>query len=301
MRKVLIIKTGASGDVVRTTVLLHAFAQDSVTWITNPINVDLLPHDRPEHLHITTPNDFVASPEKHYDIVISLDDEKKCAEIASIVSSKELYGAYLEDGKVKYQGKDVTWFDMSLISQFGIEEANARKKINQLSYQQLIFQLLGWRFNEEPYLINNDIHIEKYPKRIGLEARSGDRWPTKVWHKYDQLATWLSHEGYEPFFFTKKPTMQAFMQDVASCEAIVTGDTLAMHLALAFEIPNITIFTCTSHTEIESYGLMKKIISPKLDDVFYTREYRADALEAITLDEVKEELMLLLKSSMPLH
>lgn len=41
--KVLIIKLGASGDVVRTTPLLRKFTTNEVHWVTEPTNVEILP------------------------------------------------------------------------------------------------------------------------------------------------------------------------------------------------------------------------------------------------------------------
>ena len=76
---------------------------------------------------------------------------------------------------------------------------------------------------------------------------------------------------------------------------MVSGDTLTMHLALALKIPSVGIFTCTSPSEIFGYERMEKIISPKLNDAFYTNEYLLDVLNAIKVEEVLESVLSALK------
>ena len=44
---ILFVKLNATGDVVRTTTLLHKFAADDITWVTAPNNVSLLDGLRP--------------------------------------------------------------------------------------------------------------------------------------------------------------------------------------------------------------------------------------------------------------
>ena len=56
-------------------------------------------------------------------------------------------------------------------------------------------------------------------------------------------------------------SVRQFAAILSYCSLIITGDTLAMHLAIARKIPVISIFTSTCHEEIEIYGRGTKIIT----------------------------------------
>ena len=70
---VLILKLNATGDVVRTTTLLHRL-QGDITWITAPNNVVLLEGVSPNVRCVLWENRAQA-PDRCYDLVISLEDE----------------------------------------------------------------------------------------------------------------------------------------------------------------------------------------------------------------------------------
>ena len=42
-KNIVIIKIGATGDVVRTTVLLHLYKNDNITWITAKHTLSICP------------------------------------------------------------------------------------------------------------------------------------------------------------------------------------------------------------------------------------------------------------------
>lgn len=233
------------------------------------------------------------SPVQEYDLVLALDDDELCAQIATSVRKKELIGVYIDSsGNVAYTETSAEWFDMGLRSRFGRKIADELKWKNRRTYQEILFGMLGWQFAGEKYWINTgEAHNQKpIPHRIGLEERAGSRWPTKRWHRFPELAQVLKGKGLSPVFFRQRPSLLEFVHDVASCSAIVTGDTLTMHLALALERPTVAIFTCTSPWEIYDYGILQKVISPALKKAFYTQEYILEAVEAVSLESVLSAL-----------
>jgi heptosyltransferase-2 len=76
------------------------------------------------------------------------------------------------------------------------------------------------------------------------------------------------------------------MRDIARCNYIISGDTLAMHIALAYKKNCTAIFNCTSPQEIYDYGLLKKMVSPLLPKYFYKTSFDEAAIECITVAEV---------------
>ncbi len=285
---ILIIKLGASGDVIRTTPLLRKFPDDNITWVTHAVNKELLPKNNSSITRILAIEETECLKTESFDLVISLDDAYEVAELASSIQTKDILGIYLDrSGNIAYTESAAPWFDMGLISKYGKEKADSMKVENTRSYQEILFKMLGFTFQGEEYFIRIPTDIFSEKKQVAIEARAGERWPMKRWHRYPELANRLSDDGYQVKFLEQRPTMQQFISDIASGDTLVTGDTLAMHIALALKTDRVvTLFTCTSPTEIYGYGRMKKIVSPYLNEAFYRTDYIAKVVEAISIEDV---------------
>ncbi len=282
---ILVIKQGATGDVVRTSTLLHVL-DGPVTWLTAGYNKAVLPQMHTSIREIVPMEEAGLLKDRRFELVVSLDDDRAAAELASR-SGGEVMGAYLKDGEIRYTAHFAEWFDMSLVSVHGKENADRLKLSNRKTYQELIFNGFGLPFRDtHRYLINEAVRPVDRPRRIGIEARAGARWPTKAWNGYRDLAGTLRKEGQEVIFMEQRDTLIDYMLDIAACSAMITGDTLAMHIALALGIPTVAIFTCTSPWEIHGYGIMEKVISPGLASAFYRNEYVPEAVDAITVNTV---------------
>lgn len=287
-KKIVIIKIGATGDVVRTTVLLHLFANDEITWITAKHNIAILPFKQANLKKVIAIDDVEQSGilKDAFDLAISLDDDVKCATLASKMKTKQLFGAYIKDDKVVYTSDSNEWFDMGLSSRLGKERADELKWMNTFSFQEILFRMLGTKFNGETYLIPEDIIAQGKPNVIGIEDRAGARWPTKMWNQFSQLAEHLKQDGYEVVFFKEREHIKDYLQDIGNTSLIISGDTLGMHIALALKIPIVTLFTCTSAVEIHGYNNMEKIVSAELQKAFYKTEYIPEAVNCISLNDV---------------
>lgn len=123
-------------------------------------------------------------------------------------------------------------------------------------------------------------------KSIGIEERVGKRWPNKFWQGYGALKKELIRNNFEVISFKQRDEFRKYLEDIQRCRLIISGDTLAMHIALGYKIPCIGIFNCTSPSEIYDYGVLQKIISPLLNDFFYNTQYLKTATEAVSIDEV---------------
>jgi heptosyltransferase-2 len=287
-KKIVIIKIGATGDVVRTTVLLHLYANDEITWITAKHNIAILPFQRKNLKRVIAIDEVENSGilNEQFDFVISLDDDFKCATLASKFKTVDLFGAFIQNEKVVYTSNANEWFDMGLSSRLGKQRADEIKWENTYSFQEILFRMLGATFNGEEYLIREDVFSNGKPTVIGIEDRAGARWPTKMWNQYQQLAEHLTKAGYEVVFFKERADIKNYLQDIGNTSLIICGDTLGMHIALALKIPTVTLFTCTSAVEIYGYGRMEKIVSPFLKDAFYKTEYIPQAVESIQMNDV---------------
>jgi heptosyltransferase-2 len=286
MQRNLVIKKGATGDVVRTTVLLHLLPGHT-TWVTDAYNRDILPRRHPALRRILSMDEAGTLADETFDRVVSLDDEPACARLASSVRAAVRMGTYWEEGRVQYTDHFAPWFDMSLVSRFGKEKADALKLANRKSYQAFLYEGFGAAFDDGAVcLVNEDVRPAPAPGRVGIEARAGARWPTKAWNGYDGVARALEGEGYRPFFFGARDTLPEYLRDIAGCALVLTGDTLAMHVALALGIPTVAVFTCTSPWEIHGYSIMEKVVSPQLEKAFYKTDYVPEAVDAVSVDDV---------------
>jgi heptosyltransferase-2 len=288
MEKVLIIKTGAAGDVVRTTSLLNVLNAD-IYWVADPKNMPLLPEQEGlTVLALGNAMDFIKRIA--FDVVISLEEDISCARLAAETTTKDLTGIYLKDGRIDYTDDSAHWFDMSRVSRFGLKTANQLKWSNRYSYQHHIFRMTGKEFNGEPYLIYRDSSIHMQPRLTGVESRTGAQWPDKQWWGYDDLCLRLTKSDFEVKRFRQYEEVRDYLREIDTCSHIVSGDSLAMHVALAYNKSCTAIFNCTSPWEIHDYGLLNKVVSPLLEKYFYVSTYDPESVNSVSLDDVMNTL-----------
>src|SRR6266478_6475474 len=287
--KILIIKLGATGDVVRTTPLLRRL-DGAVSWITAEKNLALLDGIDREVRCVSWENRNRVA-DTAYDLVINLEDDRETSSFLKQLKFKQLFGAYLNgDDKLAYTSDSSDWFDLSLISAHGREEADRLKLFNRRTYQELIFNSLGLGFNGDTYYLPP-------PRPTGLQgdvaisATAGPVWPMKKWAYYDELKSELESAGLKVNTLQSRSTLLEHLADVQGHRCLVSGDSLPMHLALGSGLRCVSIFTCTSPWEIHGYGLQEKIVSPLLERFFYKRGYDRHATTAISVEKVMDAVI----------
>ena len=286
VQKILIIKTGAAGDVVRTTSLLNVL-QGDIHWLVDPKN-ELIFQDRHQGLTLITDiqTAFKELQGKQFDMILSLEENETCARLASSIQSKEKIGVILNQQGITYNEQAAGWYDMSLISKKGKEEANSLKHSNPFTFQYWLFKMVGKDFKNEPYVIYRNSSIQQVKGLIGIETRAGNTWPGKAWGRYDELIDLISSEGYQVKRFSQKENLRDYFDEIASCSCIISGDSLPMHVALAYHIPCLAIFNCTPPGEIHDYGVLTKIVSPLLKKNLYSRKYDQEVVNSVSVEEV---------------
>lgn len=204
MTSILIVKTGALGDVLRTTSILPGLAERHpgcrVTWVTAPAALDLV---RLNPLVAEVVALDVKSPERvaavgrdlartRWDRVLSFDDEEPLCRLASALPANELSGAYLSaDGQRVYTADVGPWFDMGLLSVHGKQRADALKVANQRSHPAIFADMLGIRMGKPTLVLDAaarafaarfaDSHaLGARGRVIGLNTGAGGRWHSKT-------------------------------------------------------------------------------------------------------------------------
>jgi len=264
-QKIAIIKLGAIGDVLRTTPILRVL-KGEITWITDSDSVRLL-EGNPYIKEIVPFCEFNRIANKNFDWIINLEEDWRARALENMIASP------------KKTGWNPIWCLMSIDDDV--------KKANKETYQWHMFKSIGKKFNGQEYVLSIKPKKVKRPI-IGIEMRSGDRWPTKRWHKFPELIGLLKKKGLQVKIFDFREDLKDFSKDINDCKIVVSGDTLSMHLGLALEKNVIAIFGPTSSNEIYGYGRMTKIISPLKCVCCYKRncEKKPNCMDAIKLKEV---------------
>jgi heptosyltransferase-2 len=282
--KLLILKRGATGDVVRTSTLLRRF-NCPVTWVTEDRNAELL-RGLDREVECVAWSDREKISGRDFDLAINLEDDVETGDFLKSFRTRQIFGAYLDDkGEVAYTEDSRRWFDMSLVSVFGRKQADLLKLQNRKTYQELIFGALGFEFQGEKYVLPPPAATD-LAGDIAISPVAGAVWPMKNWAYYDALKSRLEADGLRVNVLPKRPTMLEHLGDVANHRLLVSGDSLPMHLAMGCDVRCVTVFTCTSPWEIHDYGIQTKLVSPRLEEFFYKRGMDPAATTAITLDEV---------------
>jgi heptosyltransferase-2 len=273
--KVLILKMGYSefldkekdsrkvslGDILRTTPLLHLYKQDSVTWVTDIEAFPLLEGNK--YIQRLLPYDLTT--------VLQLESE----EFDSVINLEKIPGICALSDKIHAWKKYGFRFD----SETGTAEAHDKaleilavsadpnsKKINSKTTQELLFQMVGQKWNNEEYILGYK------PKKVGdydiaLNTLVGQKWPTKSWpkEKWDELEESLIKEGYKVTRQDKQSdkilkNLNNYTDWINSSKVIITNDSLGLHLAIALKKNFLGLFGPTPHKEVYFYGRGKPIL-----------------------------------------
>jgi ADP-heptose:LPS heptosyltransferase len=285
--KILIVKLGASGDVVRTTPLLRVL-KGEIHWLTSDLNCVMLDGICEIGRLVSWKNRETLSSEV-YDLVINLEDSLEVCILLKTLKFRDLFGAYEDSGgKLTYTTNSSEWFDLSLISNFGKEKADQLKFQNRRTYQDLIFRGLSYGFTGEKYFLPRAIASD-LKGDVAIAENCGSVWPMKNWAYYKELKAKLEDVGMSVNYLPMRKSILEHIGDIQNHKFLVSGDSLPMHIALGSGLKCMTIFTCTSPWEIHDYGLQKQVVSPYLGEFFYKRNFEAKATTCISLAELYEE------------
>jgi ADP-heptose:LPS heptosyltransferase len=312
--RILIIKLGAAGDVIRTTPLLtplrREFPDHLVTWVTD--FPELLPAavDDPVSLDTATTLWLRQTP---FDLVINLDKDRQACALAREVTAKRRRGFTLgDDGICRPVSEGVT-SEMA---------AAARVKfltglfddVNQectLSYPQEIFAICGYEFQGEPYLLDRPSTVQEFElpegrSTVGLNTGCGGRWTSRLWPEkcWAELATSLRKAGYAVVLlggpqedaknrrlaqvsgacYPGHFDLQTFIGLMDRCDLVVSAVTMAMHIALGLQKKLVLFNNIFNPAEFELYG-RGCILAPRQEcTCFFQPRCRNESFCMETLD-----------------
>ena len=280
-KRILIIKIGAIGDVIRTTPLLfkikEVYPNSHVTWITN--YPDILPDDVDFAMKLGY-NSILFVQNSTFDIAINLDKEKDACFLMKNAKAEQKYGFSWAD-KDHIIGLNREANDKILTGLF-----DNYSKSNTKSYQEEIFSICGFKFNNEPNLLKVDDNFsakwgilksksEGKPV-VGLNTGCGKRWITRRWPReyWSELIQLLKSSNFYPVllggedehdmnlkyskdtgaFYPGYFSVREFIAIINNCDIIVTAVSMAMHIASGLQKPIVLFNNIFNKSEFELYG-----------------------------------------------
>jgi len=308
-KKILIIKLGAMGDVLRTTPILKAlknkYKDPHITWLVNKESKDFLNSPRIDRTFEYNFENVLRLLKEKFDVLISLEVDAPGITIASYINAKEKFGYFLnEDGHTSSFNKSADYY---------LERALSDKinRQNRKNYQEMIFEIAELKYNKE------DLDFNFKPEEGGyilINIGADTRWPSKSWAPEQivelikklrnekvmiaggpkevglqkKILATLALDGINVLHNDCNNTLKEFVEVINKSKLVVTGDTMALHLATALNKKVIALFFCTPSCEIEDYGRIKKITSPLLEKYCYTDEYSKELVNSISAEQVYE-------------
>ncbi len=241
VRRGLIIKLGAAGDVLRSTPLLRALNPiargTKILWVTH--SPELIPPQACDPVRPSAATMARIAATK-WDFCWNLDkDPDACAILASADASE--YRGYTLRHSVPYPVDQAAWHKFAT----GIDDPYSRG--NRQSYVEEIFEIVGLPFNKEEYWLRTPTAEARataaalLPENptIGLNIGAGKRWPSRIW----PMQFWI--------------------------ELIVSAVTMAMHLAIGTRTPLVLLNNIFNRYEFELYGRGEIVEPPIPCDCYY--------------------------------
>jgi heptosyltransferase-2 len=291
-RRVLIVKLGAAGDVLRTTCVLPAIrAQDpsaQITWITERPSIPLL-EGNPYIDRIVARDAAVERLlVERFDVVLGLDSDESGAAIATLAGAQHRYGFVLDGaGRVRpAEGAAEGWWAM------GVDDA--LKRANRRTYPEILYQMcaltgpparpqfvvppdLQWDIRQrfaaplapfEFVLVLNtgggrrgeqkQWTARHYAAFVALVRRRHPAWAVVVTAGPDEgvanasLLASIRDEGVVDGGCDH--SLKAFGALLMAGDLVVTSDSLGLHMAIALGVPAVALVGPTSPWELEMYG-----------------------------------------------
>lgn len=309
-KKILIIKLGQIGDVLRTTPILQAIKEKygncHITWLVKEESKDLLKNNFVDKVLVYNQENVFRLMLEKFDVMYNFEIDTPATLIANLVKAKKKYGYYFnKDGKTSFYNEAAKYYLHRAWSDY-INKNNTR------TYQEMIFDIAELEWKGQDYVLKVGKCAPRKKKMLGINIGSSKRWQAKQWSK-DKLIEFVKKIKKDYYIILlggmdeqldkrklakklkvlendSKNSLGEFVGRINECDVIVTGDTMAMHVALALKKKVIALFFCTPPSEIEGYGRLKKICSPLLNDYFYTDEYSKELSESISVESVLEAI-----------
>jgi heptosyltransferase-2 len=326
--RILVIKLAAAGDVLRATAVLpplrRKYPESHITWVADEPALPLVAGnpfiDRAMAFGFDT---WLVLSSSSFDVAISLDKEPRAGAFLTSMTAKTRLGFGLTEWGTTEPLNEGAWYDLEL----GL--SNERKfHGNSETYSAIVCRAAEVEYEGEPYTLALPDSSIEYARRflaglgapeplVGLNMGAGGVFANKAWpaEAFGRLARAVSERLGGTALVLGGPADRTradqvltlapgavrdggthalldFAAIVGALDALVTGDTMAMHIAIALGVPVVALFGPTVPQEIEFYGPGRKLVTPAECAPCYRRQCGRSptCMDAITVDEVVRAL-----------
>ena len=325
---IVVVKLAAAGDVLRTTCILpplkKAHPDSYVTWVTDAAALPLLELnpfiDRVLTLSFEA---WLALSVQSVGLLICLDkEERACALAAALDASSKVGFSLSSDGAVVPINEGARYdYELGLSDEMKFHA-------NTLTYPEIFCRTADLPYDGEPYMLalpeSSIAHAERFlgdmqaaDPVVGLNVGAGRVFANKAWTPsgYAGLANAVrerlggtaivlggpdDRERAEAVLeLAPDATVDGGLHEVLDfaavvgmLDALVTGDTLAMHIGIALGVPTVALFGPSAPQEIELFGHGRKIKSPLDCAPCYRRtcDVSPSCMESIDVETVFDAL-----------
>lgn len=299
--RILIINLDALGDVLRTTAMLYPlkrrYPQSHVTWLTLKTAAPLLENNNyiDTVLEYSGANALLLMTER-FDVLMNADKSKMSGSLANLIDAKEKFGFGVAETGAIYPFNQ----EAEELYEAGLND-ELKFRINKKSEQELLCGAMGLEYKRDGYILNltseEKSFVENQKKEMGMKDNQvvigfntgcSDLYPYKRLAPDKQallvkkLSQALPHErilllgGKEdaennsilkkkfPQKVIHTPTGEGLRRGILYldiCDIVLTGDTLALHIAIALGKNIVAWFTLTCENEIDLYDRGCKILA----------------------------------------
>ncbi len=292
---ILIIKLGAAGDVIRTTPLLHDLKRDHPTariwWLT--LTPELVPASHVDRILKWSTESLELISSLHFARLVNLDKDHYACALANRLDAGVKEGFLLDDLG------NATPATPAANEKFATGVFDDISKANTKSYPEELFEICGYEFTGQQYIMDapEKIHFEGLDTSrpiIGMNTGAGARWTSRLWKEehWAELAKALHAKGYAVVLLggpDEDPrnkriaelsqgaahylgtfNLRQFISLVDHCTLIVSGVTMAFHIAVALKKKIVLINNIFNKYEFgDLYGLGELIEPDKPCECYF--------------------------------
>jgi len=280
-KRILIIKLGALGDVIRTSPVLVRYRalwpNAHITWITQS------PAVVPKRLvDEVLAYDLVGVERARngvYDIAINLDKEVEACALLRDVRAAEKFGFTLEAGHIA-PATPAAWHKLVTGVFDGCSKANTKHYLDE------IFEIVHQPFSGEEYQLDVDPALEAKWRSlrtlaagrpiVALNTGCGERWSTRLWpeERWTALIQALQKDGCFPVVvggaqehamnerfqaatgchYPGHFSLKEFFALMANTDIVVTQVSMNMHIAIALKKRLVLFNNIFNAHEFHLYG-----------------------------------------------
>jgi len=298
--RILIIKLGALGDVLRTTCILPGIKKkyplSHITWITESNGIPLL-KDNPyiDSLWIFDAAGVLTVCSHTFDIAMNFEKVEPALALMDAANARKKRGFAFSGAKTLFVANEASLYALQL----GLND-ELKFRHNKKTYQEIIYEMAEIPYNGEGYVLHLSEKAQEFSRHarkrfgikpekptIGLNTGCGGVFETKRWTRqgFCELAQKLASEkncnllllgGKREIDFNNAildkcsaplidtgchNTLEEFLGIMQICDVVVSSDSLAMHIALALEKQVVVFFGSTCPQEVNLFGRGEKIIT----------------------------------------